>query len=1176
MLVTENPKTGEQIPGKVMLLPEYLQFGVLKNANEMAGRRYLRADHNNALLVNFDLTKRRVEIGFSYQLKNLRDGPSGSTGGSNGLDAIRHFKAQIVLNNITRIFSIQHTDEKMSIVIVVPSPPLFFKKREDIGDTHSSRGLHWGEDKTWQRITDLMYDTKSLNNTKTAFVKADQDIDIGRCLAYQFFIPKRENQLWGKLQDILKDFNVDIVSTESINLSPSGFKTDPKLGDAPGLWNSFGHDATPRGALAALRDDNDYHLPFAVRYQLEVCISQGVLVDDNITKEFLVMLSSLAKTHRYLSNPAADLLTYISDKGQVVYDPMSVFKDRRAFMYRPYFRLPEYCEWVRKVTVTPTTMYMSSPIPETTNRVLRQYRKYADRFLRVQFTEEKTLGRLYEDTDSRKKAAIFDRIHRTLKNGIELAGRHYEFLAFGNSQFREQGAYFFHPTSDLTCEHIRSWMGDFSHIKVVAKFAARMGQCLSTTRTVNNLPAGADIKMIPDIEDENGCCFSDGVGRISAQLADDIARSLGMFNKGQVPSAFQFRLGGSKGLLVAWPFGLEASKQPPLPFKQPLLAFNQLQLRPSQMKFSAGSKSIEIVKGSRYSVATLNRQTITILRSLGVADEVFMEMAIEQDAEYRKAMKDEATALDLLQRHSDPNGTNEILAAMVRSGFMRGNEPSMMALLSSWLAWCLKQLKEKARLIVQNGAFLFGCVDETNTLRGWRRDARRDELPQIFVQVPNDNGAGGWVVKTGICVVGRNPSLHPGDLRVVEAVDVPALKHIRDVVVFPAQGDQDIPSMCSGGDLDGDDYFVIWDDRLRPWRNLWNVRPMDDEVAKPLELNRDVQISDIQDFFVEHIKNNSLSMIAQSHLAQADQHGARDRRCTELAKLHSKAVDYIKSGQPARLTPNLRAWVWPHFMEKPWNKEYHSTTALGQIYDYVENIRVNVQYLEFFDLRILQRYNLTGDELLKARALKMQYDTTLTRIMAQRDIDTEFEIFTTFALTRTKIGSDYKRHEDIGSLRSTLHDRFAAAVAREAGTPQTDREPYRRLVAACYRVTWEHVQRAQSGSNIPVPCITFPWIFYRVLCSIATEVDKSELVETGAETETEADLMDLQSNVGGDADVEEGVGTKVKTKNVRKKLELSDPPVVSDVWDRDITDMMDRLSKEEEKPEKPVSAKDIL
>lgn len=62
----------------------------------------------------------------------------------------------------------------------------------------------------------------------------------------------------------------------------------------------------------------------------------------------------------------------------------------------------------------------------------------------------------------------------------------------------------------------------------------------------------------------------------------------------------------------------------------------------------------------------------------------------------------------------------------------------------------------------------------------------------------NQNPA--YVVK-GMVVVAKNPCVHPGDVRVLEAVDVPQLHHMVDCVVFPQKGsrycaDQECQQSC--------------------------------------------------------------------------------------------------------------------------------------------------------------------------------------------------------------------------------------------------------------------------------------------------------------------------------------------------------------------------------------------
>ena len=54
------------------------------------------------------------------------------------------------------------------------------------------------------------------------------------------------------------------------------------------------------------------------------------------------------------------------------------------------------------------------------------------------------------------------------------------------------------------------------------------------------------------------------------------------------------------------------------------------------------------------------------------------------------------------------------------------------------------------------------------------------------------------IVLRGPVVVTRNPCLHPGDVRRLEAVDVPGLCHLVDCVVFPRQGSRPHPNEMAG------------------------------------------------------------------------------------------------------------------------------------------------------------------------------------------------------------------------------------------------------------------------------------------------------------------------------------------------------------------------------------------
>ena len=89
---------------------------------------------------------------------------------------------------------------------------------------------------------------------------------------------------------------------------------------------------------------------------------------------------------------------------------------------------------------------------------------------------------------------------------------------------------------------------------------------------------------------------------------------------------------------------------------------------------------------------------------------------------------------------------------------------------------------------------LFGAVDETNSLR----------YGQVFIQLRDFDGEK-QVIHDRTVLVTKNPAHFPGDIRRLEAVDCPALHHMYECVVFPAEGERPHPNEISGSDLDGDE-----------------------------------------------------------------------------------------------------------------------------------------------------------------------------------------------------------------------------------------------------------------------------------------------------------------------------------------------------------------------------------
>lgn len=158
----------------------------------------------------------------------------------------------------------------------------------------------------------------------------------------------------------------------------------------------------------------------------------------------------------------------------------------------------------------------------------------------------------------------------------------------------------------------------------------------------------------------------------------------------------------------------------------------------------------------------------------------------------------------------------------------------------------------------------------------------------------------------------------------------------------------------------------------------------------------------------------------------------------------------------------------------------------------IQDVGFNPLYEKRFDNRVLNRFHLTEDLLSKARAVKVQYDMAMRRLMGQRDIDTEFEIWTGFALSKPRVGSDYKQQEEIGRESSLLKHRFREICYQEAGGSRVF-DNIGPFVAAMYKVTQDEVNAALAGEyedeehkRQSMPLISFPWIFHWIMGRIAT------------------------------------------------------------------------------------------
>ncbi len=164
----------------------------------------------------------------------------------------------------------------------------------------------------------------------------------------------------------------------------------------------------------------------------------------------------------------------------------------------------------------------------------------------------------------------------------------------------------------------------------------------------------------------------------------------------------------------------------------------------------------------------------------------------------------------------------------------------------------VSELRFKTRIPVENACLLMGVADPIGVLRD----------DEIFVQIKADENSPSKII-TGRVLVYRNPCLHPGDLRWATAVNHPELSQWENVVIMPTMYCfSSLAAQCSGGDLDGDEFAVIWDSRFIP-PDLPPLKPLNYAAlaqGSPEDYDTLRQREVFAEFYTRIIANDTLGM----------------------------------------------------------------------------------------------------------------------------------------------------------------------------------------------------------------------------------------------------------------------------------------------------------------------------
>uniref|UniRef100_A0A2L2Y470 RNA-dependent RNA polymerase n=1 Tax=Parasteatoda tepidariorum TaxID=114398 RepID=A0A2L2Y470_PARTP len=652
-------------------------------------------------------------------------------------------------------------------------------------------------------------------------------------------------------------------------------------------------------------------------------------------------------------------------------------KDEMDYMH---YIVPEKCRLIRRITVTPTRQLLWPPEIMFGNRVLRKFDpEYA---IRVSFRDDDN-SRLSFNAANAEPNILEYSIRKPMSTGILIGSRHYEFLAWSNSQIRDHGIWTYaRDTEGNTVQHIRSWMGDFSHIHSVPKYMARMGQCFSQTEDAVTVPLDPrHIRTEPDIE--RGCdlanggkpyCFSDGIGRISTNLATEVRNALG---HDKLCSAFQIRYGGYKGMLVV----------------DPTLKDADIVFRKSMKKFdSPQNQRLEIAKTSAPISLQLNKPFIALLNDLGVRHSTFLRLQENMLRNLTDMLFEEEQAAEFLASKTP----SEIFKykEISRSGIFLTTEPFFRSLLLALHRHHVENIKKRANIIIDPslGRNMLGVLDETGLL----------QEGEVFVKYTKDISKGetthDTVILRGEVLVTKNPCVLPGDVRKFTAVDraevTRRLGHIVDCIVFPQNGRRPHPTEMSGSDLDGDEYAVLWFKDLII--HAANHRPGHFPSAS-IPDKAVITVNDMIECLINYIKNDQVGTIANAHLAHADRDDIFSEICIDIAKKNSYAVDFAKTGVSKSLDQEERPNVFPDFMEKHHKETYKSKKALGKMFRVVKDFESENEYasITYRDVQVDQDLIFPGWEIYREDAVKSRnkFNTLLKTVLRNYGIQHEAEVF---------------------------------------------------------------------------------------------------------------------------------------------------------------------------------------
>lgn len=361
------------------------------------------------------------------------------------------------------------------------------------------------------------------------------------------------------------------------------------------------------------------------------------------------------------------------------------------------------------------------------------------------------------------------------------------------------------------------------------------------------------------------------------------------------------------------------------------------------------STIVHVCRTARRYTCFLNHQIILLLSARGVANDVLVSM---MQRELLRVYGSLLCNVQTLNEHA-----HLFRGPFFPPSFLANFTPSMAnhyffrCLAAHCVRYHSEELRRRGCIHIRKGAVVLGTTDLTQTLGPG----------EVFINLSADEQAEHEGVLEGHVLVTRNPCYHPGDVRVLRAVNTSNshLRELKDQIVFPSRSDCRRPHAdeMGGGDVDGDLFHVIWDPQLvQPLlypspqlcryiaveEGLGNVEAMNYQAPQVQHLPVDEE-----DYFVRTISNFDLGRLSNLHKLYADLKGAYCQECLLLATLCSYAVDAPKTGVKVRVPQHLKLSAamrpeWSIEDDDERRRSFKPPTLLQQLADCVQDVELRL------------------------------------------------------------------------------------------------------------------------------------------------------------------------------------------------------------------------------------------